>query len=222
MKKLFLLMLLIVTVFVPTFSFDDARQTKKDDMETLLPSGDLKIGGYGAFEMREAMINHELGLMLGGKGAVVLNGVVALGGGGYSYVLDHKAPIYTDSTRYYIRSDFGGFYIEYMDSPNKLLHYTISTMIGGGKVRYDMNNNKDDDPNEKISSIFFIEPAVGAELNVAKFMRINLGVSYRFVTGVDLPKFENKDISGLSANLAFKFGWFDAFKVPNEIDEIFE
>ena len=43
---------------------------------------------------------------------------------------------------------------------------------------------------------------------VASFFRIGTGVSYRFVSGVDLNGLRDKDFSGPAAVVVFKFGKF--------------
>jgi hypothetical protein len=39
-------------------------------------------------------------------------------------------------------------------------------------------------------------------------MRMNVGLSYRFISGVRFENYKNSDLSGPSINLTFKFGKF--------------
>jgi len=43
---------------------------------------------------------------------------------------------------------------------------------------------------------------------MTKFFRLCAGASYRFISGVDLVRLKSSDLSGISFNLALKFGSF--------------
>ena len=53
-----------------------------------------------------------------------------------------------------------------------------------------------------------MEPEVAVEANVVSFMRVALGGSYRYVTGVEQPGLSSANLSSPAASLAFKFGVF--------------
>jgi hypothetical protein len=57
-------------------------------------------------------------------------------------------------------------------------------------------------------SFFVFEPAAQVNLNVTKNFRISGGVSYRYVSGVNLPASTNADLSGPTAVVTFRFGTF--------------
>ena len=59
---------------------------------------------------------------------------------------------------------------------------------------------------------FIVEPGVNIELNLTKFLRFSTGVSYRYVTATQLDvldaEIKNTDLSNLSYNASFKFGFY--------------
>jgi hypothetical protein len=68
-----------------------------------------------------------------------------------------------------------------------------------------------EESNEQVGEsdfVMVIEPAINAELNVTTWFRLNAGVSYRIVAGVDQVGLDNSDFSGPAASLTFKFGRF--------------
>jgi len=86
-----------------------------------------------------------------------------------------------------------------------------SFMIGGGVYYSDYGYemfNSGDYMEKHTSTVFVFEPGINAELNVTSFFRINAGISYRIVTGIDLYGLRNGDLGGPSGNLVFKFGKF--------------
>lgn len=55
--------------------------------------------------------------------------------------------------------------------------------------------------------MFVAEPAVNVELNVTNWFRVAAGASYRYVSSMSAIRgIENKDLSGVSGQLALKFG----------------
>jgi hypothetical protein len=57
-------------------------------------------------------------------------------------------------------------------------------------------------------AFFVVEPSFNLELNVASHFRVGFGVSYRYVNGLDIAGITEEDLTGVSANLNFKFGSF--------------
>jgi hypothetical protein len=109
--------------------------------------------------------------------------------------------------------------------PKSVVHFSVNCLIGAGVVTdiASLYNYNDSEGVRSIErdlpySIFFVaEPGVAVELNVAKWFRLGLEVSYRIAPNSDLTYIESgveKSImkegafDGLSVGLAFKFGKF--------------
>jgi len=103
-------------------------------------------------------------------------------------------------------------------SPKKLFHLTFPLLIGAGgskiktKTLFDSNVTDPEDwtqyENVESTGFFVLEPGVNIELNMTKIFRLDLGVSYRFISGTDLQRLSNNDLSDFSFNLCLKFGKF--------------
>ena len=214
MKKIIFILFAIV-LFYPVKSEAAFLWDDKDESETLFGDGEITHGGYGAVELKTTQIQGELGLLVGGRGGWIINSSLSLGGGGYGLVTTHSINDYKPpfDTTAYLRVGYGGAFIEYINNSNKLIHFTVNTLIGAGGASYtksyhDGMNWNDGGWAYESTPFFVVEPGATIDLNVAKFFRISLGASYRFVSGVELSKTLNKDIAGPSANLTFKFGKF--------------
>jgi len=132
------------------------------------------------------------------------------GGGGYGLVSKIKAPENgkNGETLYY-QMGYGGLVLEYVNNSRQLTHYTFSTLIGAGGLSYTYKMGKGDWPFDYAEDTFFIiEPEINVELNVSSHFRVGLGVGYRWISGLDLKGITDQDLSGVSANLTFKFGSF--------------
>ncbi len=182
--------------------------------ETLI-SGPIENGGFGGPTVKFSSLNNKFALLVGGGGGWLINHSFLIGGAGYGLVNTIDA---SDAARAYygiygdMKFDFGygGLLLEYIGSPNDLLHYTISALIGAGGVTYreQYDNWINTLPNDHASPFFVLEPGVTTELNVTRFFRLNAGVGYRLVRGSDLPGISDSELSDVAVNLTFKFGKF--------------
>lgn len=173
--------------------------------ETLV-SGKMEHGGFGAPVIKFTQIDGKFGLLIGGRGGWIMNHKFVLGGGGYGLVNQVDANYIFEGTLIPLMMGYGGFEMEYIVSSDKLVHFSIYLLLGGGGLTYKKFHDWD---SPHISDSFWIaNPAANIEINISSFFRIAAGVGYRFVTGVDLESLTNSDISGLEGILTFKFGKF--------------
>jgi len=207
MKKLFLILMIV-----------SASMFAQE--ETLL-AGEVEHGGFGGPVVKFTSVKNEFGVLVGGYGGWLVNHTFMIGLGGYGLANKIKgAPEAQQAYQNFldrpvnIEFGYGGVVLEYIHNSNSLVHFAFSALIGAGSVTY--NERVDDDwdwgnnhsygrPNDEF---FVAEPEIKAELNVASFFRINVGGSYRFVSGVNIIGLKNSDLSGPSANITFKFGKF--------------
>jgi hypothetical protein len=100
---------------------------------------------------------------------------------------------------------YAGVLLGYRLAPVRPVHGTFAVLIGGGGLDMAGGGNSGSDANE---AFFVAEPAVGAELNATSFLRLDLGISYRYVGGVDLAALEGRSLSGLTGRVGVRFGRF--------------
>ncbi len=126
----------------------------------------------------------------------VQNSRLAFGISGYGLVeditIDEKPPRS-------LELDYGGLELEYAVISGKPGYFSVQTLLGAGRLTYQLGYTR-----FHISSdLFFIsEPQLTVVLRATNFFYIGLGVSYRFVWGVDkFSGVENAGLNGLSATL---------------------
>ncbi len=184
--------------------------------ETLLGKGKITNGGFGAPVVKYTQIKGEPAVLVGGRGGWIINHSFIIGGGGYGLVNNIDANIPQPDCFWgggpYLNFGYGGLELEYIINSDQLLHYSISALIGGGGLSYrrslEENNNWDANWNSPNDAFFVFEPSLDFEINIISFMRVDAGVSYRFISGVKFDDLSNSDLSGPSALLTFKFGKF--------------
>ena len=110
----------------------------------------------------------------------------------------------------YDRVDFayGGGLIEYYFTPKSLFGFSAGATIGGGGLTFHSRKEAYDE-DEYGSDVFFVaEPEVNVFVNITKFCRIGAGISYRYVKGIGVDEFDDKDFRGPSIGIIVAFGWF--------------
>jgi hypothetical protein len=185
--------------------------------EQNLLGGKLVHGGYGAPVVKFTHINGKFAALAGGQGQWIINHTLALGGGCYGlaseqdYASGHD-PSMPQYPGFHTTFSYGGAIISYIGESDQMLHPTFDLLIGGGSVDLIDRNAWDEHRDYAYSSyhdgVFVLEPSINAELNIVRFMRADVGVSFRLVSGVSRFGYDNSDFSGVSGNVTLKFGKF--------------
>jgi len=149
------------------------------------------------------IINRELTIGFSGTGWTNRNGLY------YNNILGNEGA--------YLEGGFGRVLLEYTLNPESPVHITFPVMIGAGAAsyvssheEYDWEDNEWDDENEVLDTDCFVsfEPGSRAEVNVFRFMRLNAGVSYRYVGDLEILNTPSDRMNNLAATVGLKFGRF--------------
>jgi hypothetical protein len=178
--------------------------------DQMLFGGIITHGGFGAPAIKFTQIKDENAILVGGRGGWIINHCLVIGGGGYGLVNENidKYQVSPGHTRF-LSVGYGGLEMEYIAMSHRLFHPTLGMLIGGGSVNYlDRYHGDIDQSNDDFDGFFIFEPSASIELNIMPFWRTDIGVSYRFVSGIDSFGLKDSDISGLSGVITLKFGKF--------------
>lgn len=174
--------------------------------ETLI-SGDIESGGFGGPVVKYGSVNGEGGIFVGGRGGWIINHTLILGGGGYGLANNVKAKVLSPTGQRYLNFGYGGVELEYVAQSDKLVHFSVMMLIGGGGLGWKDESTRSGG-NTDSDEFFIVEPAAQVNLNITKSFRMSAGITYRYVSGVSSPVATNADLSGPSAVLTFRFGTF--------------
>jgi len=193
---------------------EPAKSGKRDNgMETL--SGDnAHSGGYGALFFKGSSFKNTSILMMGIRGAWVVNRSFGLG-----IDLNGLLPIskyddvdpsgFSDAI---LLGGYGGLFLEPVVWSKKLVHVTFPISMGAGwlgyvedwedEYYYGGGDLLDDDV------FWYIEPGINAEVNVTNYFRIDIGISKRFTQDLSLYNTPSDAFDKLNYSLTLKFGGF--------------
>ncbi|MCU4175484.1 hypothetical protein [Carboxylicivirga sp. N1Y90] len=209
-------------------------QESDNDVQTLFSGkgGEKSNGGYGAVMVGYSNIADRDAILIGGRGAWIIDHNFAIGMGGYGFITDPKTDpfILNDGQpqKYQITGGYGGLLFEPIIGAKKPIHLSFPILIGAGGVAYtkhwentDWENSDHDYQNtyEDSDAFFVVEPGVEVEFNMLKFFRIALSASYRYTSNINLDyknpgigeptRIGEKDmLRGMNYGIALKFGKF--------------
>jgi hypothetical protein len=160
------------------------------------------LSGYGGFiglDTRFGDMMDEFAVFMGGHAAVLLKHRVYLGVSGAGLVSDSRVSTASPA----IDMGYGGVLVGYVIAMPSLVQFTAEAMLGAGGVKLaDITTDEEWDP------LFVFEPAVGAEIKLARVVRIGLGAGYRFVGAVDTEGLRDGDLRGVIGTATIRLGWF--------------
>lgn len=206
MKKVILALLVLVTA--------QQAWAQHAKTETLFRGrqGKTTVGAYGMPAVKFTPVDDKFGVIVGAHGGVLLNNKLMLGAGGYASANNIDAPRIGNSTEnQYWQLWYTGFVAEYIHRSEKLVHWTAGALIGGGGVsrrdRWDSRHDYGDSWHDH-SGFFVAEPFASLEINLTRFMRLDIGGSYRFVQGSSTEGITDAKLRGPSAHIGIKAGVF--------------
>jgi len=214
-----LLIIIILTLFATSLKAQDStgfiRKNQKKEIQTLFGNA-RPVGGFLGTSIKATEINQRPGILMGSELALVLGHKFNFGITGYGLITDITSDAFSvDGNSYYLTMGYGGLYFEPIIASHKLLHLTIPLTIGIGGLglnehRLISDNNTWNYATYGVDYDFFLlaETGLNIELNVFKVLRIDFGVSYRFVEDVQLLETNNSDIKGFNTNITLKVGAF--------------
>ena len=171
--------------------------------QTLLKS-DIKVSEMWTPEIKINSIQGEIGTLIGFYGGALFNRSLLLGiSGGVN--LGHPTVNY---------GYFGGI-AQYIMDPGKVFHMSGQLLLAYGTTK-DYEDPKtgllDNFWNISGESFFITEPGINLEVNLSTRVTFVTGVSYRYVTGIDVTnenvqvtRVTNEDMSGINFNIGLKF-----------------
>lgn len=195
----------------------------QEDTTQYLISGKTEFSGFGGPIAEFSSVNNEFAFFMGGGGALLINQTFFIGGYGEGIVTSH----YRDDLETIVNMDHpkisfehGGFWLGYIYQHQKVIHGGLSAKLGWGEISLEgdehiYNPGLDYDFTDHT---FIILPQIEMEINLTSWFKINLGLGYRFITGVDAEYLDSNnnpvhfydtgDFDGPLGTISLLFGGF--------------
>jgi hypothetical protein len=225
MKKISIFTTLLIILAASIAYAQEEKNT--DEIQTIFGNrgGKVSHGGYAAITTSYSQVAGTDAFTLGGRAGWLIDHHVTIGFAGHGFVNSIYVDTYDFPPDYngdpvsglYLVGGYGGLFIEPIIAPNFPVHLAIPILIGGGGAAWNYTTWydygwEDDyydyyDPYD-YDGFFVIEPGLEIELNLVKFMRASVGVTYRYVTDLQLDGTPKDAMNGFAGNFSLKFGKF--------------
>jgi len=230
--------LMISLTSIMSFCFLSA--TAQDEMQYLFsgPDNNVSVSGFAGIINEFSGFDGSFGFSLGGGAALLINQQFFFGGYGLGLTTQH----FNSFARYdreeaknkysgdlYTRFGHGGFWLGYIHKSHKAIHFGASTKLGWGAVSLTDKIERSETykwDNYDYDNVFVITPQIDMNMNLLTWMRLNVGLGYRFVTGLNktyeyLPAndplkkpvqkeyFDKNALNSVTGTVTLAFGWFN-------------
>jgi hypothetical protein len=128
----------------------------------------------------------------------------------YKFTVTENTPA-GETNQLYLHGQWFGLKAEYSLKPEGVVHLNFPLEIGTGEVELDL---KDYYENDQIiipsgdAWFAYLEPGVAVEINLQKFIKLNLSAGYRFVSDITFRNISEKDLKGFTLTAGLKIGLF--------------
>jgi hypothetical protein len=182
----------ILVIIISASAIVSMAQTKK-----------TAVGGYGAGTAELTYVNGKPALNLGAYGGVLLNHKWLIGLSGNNIFFKQSG----GEAERKLQLNYYGLYSEYRFMPQRKVNVSLGvTGALGWLEREDLNSNEDMDKDGDFTSV--IQPKVGLNIKVTKFMQVQAYGSYRFTGNTNSAFQTSKHLNGASVGVGLVFGAF--------------
>jgi hypothetical protein len=178
------------------------------DTTRKLFGGKITNYGFGGLALKFTSFNNRLAIMTGGRGACTINNRFTIGGGGYGTANSIRIWSPNADTARNFKMGYGGLEIGYIFLPGGKVNFGGSLLIAAGAAFWQSKPKSDV---EKIAGNDFtifpvLELPLYSEISLNRFMRLNAGISYRYISGAGLTYMKDQNMRGFSCWVGLLFG----------------
>lgn len=191
MKK-WLIVLLIVGYAIPVFAQKETVISRED-----------KWVMYSKFENQIFDMAGDIGVLGGIYAGGLLNGRFIFGVGFNGLLSDVETESSLLDDLGFMDVWYGGLHTGYTFFSDRLVHFSVGCLIGGGQVKANSIAGRDISEN-----IFAVQPTVELRLNISERFSIGFNVGYLYVKMDDAEELTSSDLSSPTAGFFLHFTEF--------------
>ncbi|PKP53695.1 MAG: hypothetical protein CVT92_02940 [Bacteroidetes bacterium HGW-Bacteroidetes-1] len=203
---------LIITLLLLTHVAWGQERSQNEYQTVFGNKKNISHGGYGALTIGTSSIGGSQAVFTGIKGGWLIDHRLTIGIAGTGFVNNIHIDLEPGSVNSGLSGGYGGLLIEPILAPFSPVHLSFPVIIGAGGIayidRYYWENGNYDPWVMDADAFFVVEPGVEVELNIVRFLRLAVGVSYRYTSEILMDNAAKDVLHGLSGGLSLKFGKF--------------
>ena len=199
------LLLLFFTIAVTTIA------QINESTKTVFGSGKPDIGYFIIPSCQVGEIAGNTAILPGIGAGVVLNDRLYLGIN-FKYIATENTPEGETDNRLYLDQRYGGVRFEYAVQPEKVIHFNFPIEFGVGETELDLKDSYENGGLVPTDDAWFayLEPGVALEINLHKYIKLNISGGYRFISNVTFRNLTEKNLGGITCSAGLKIGIFQS------------
>jgi hypothetical protein len=189
-------------LFIPLLLCLGAGPVTAQDTHRL--TSHVSYGGFGGPALRFTELNGQFGMLAGGNAGWMINRWLAVGAGGYALLgsgigMTGSRPA---GVQEHLSFTYGGLELQYLNRPDYRTHVVVSALVGAGNVSSHAGTLSESD------GVFVAEPGILVTKHLTRAIHLQVGATWRFISGSTLPGAGNSDLSGFAGLIGMGFGHF--------------
>ncbi|MHC1702871.1 MAG: hypothetical protein AB9846_03080 [Tenuifilaceae bacterium] len=156
---------------------------------------------YGGTGVLFTKVNNQLGVLTGGRGSAIFNNRYTFGGGGWGMIKGVEIKSNTDTLEFF-KFGYGGLEFGYIFFEGKMIKFGTNLLLAYGvgfQEKYPRSSGE-----SKMFPLF--EPSLYSQIALGKLLKLDIGVTYRFVAGSKFSFINSQQLKGPSIYIAFLVG----------------
>jgi hypothetical protein len=181
---------------------------ESDKPKTLFGNGKPQLGYFVSPSCQIGEIAGSTAVLPGIGAGIVLNNKITLGIN-YKFIVTENTPVGETDDRLYLDQKYVGFKGEYSLFPQKLAHVNFQLEAGACHTELDLKDSfETGDVPSNNATCAYLEPGAALEINVWKYIKLDMGAAYRFVSSVKFNELTENDFKGFAYTVGLKIGIF--------------
>jgi len=156
----------------------------------------LAFGGVG---VKFTNLNGQFTLMNGGRGSATFNNRFTIGGGGWGMPKGIELESSQKDTFEFFKMGYGGLEFGYILYPGEQIKFGTNLLAACGA------GFKETIPKSKNGDFIMFpvfEPSIYSHISLGKLVRLDIGITYRYVVAPNFSYISNKNLNGFSCYIA--------------------
>lgn len=202
MKNILTMLLFAITLNIAAQSEEKAR--------TLAGDSKLHLGYFISPSVQVGTLAGTTSVIAGIGAGVIFSDNISLDLM-YRQIITENTPKGEADSRLYLDGKWALLRCEFAVKPQKTVHLNFPLILGFGDIEMDKKDSFESDPISipQGDALFAtLEPGIALEINVIKYLKLNISAGYRFVSNVAFRNLTEKDLMGPTFSATLKIGIF--------------
>lgn len=172
----------------------------RQDIRKTIKMTSFTFGGTGVLFTN---VNGQPTIMAGGRGSATFNNRYTFGGAGWGMPIGVELESSEKDIYEFFKFGYGGLEFGYIFYPGEKIEFGSNLLVAyGAGFKETVPKSKNGD----FKMFPVLEPSIYSQVSLGKLLKLEIGVSYRFVMGTNFSYISNQKLSGLSCRVAFLVG----------------